>query len=396
MTSPFGGWNSEPTMPGPFSFLAQLGNIYAGHQEYVQQRRQQAIDTANRIINLRNMGLLQPEDFAHPEVQAIFREAGLPQLSAQPTSSELASSIKSRTLTEGTTAPLAPAAVSAATGSPAPAPVRVPLSPDKYSPDARSILGLPSAGAEAVDAGRVATTPAQVQSTQDTQFNNIADRIVADLFQKTHRIPTPQEAAAAGATDLRGSAFKNPDGSLQINEPYYAAAIQRFSDSRQALRNQTTKADNTGGGPEDQLKDLNQTVAGLNNEYARLESDAQNKTKSLSAIYKATGQLQPGDAETLQSIKDTQQQMADNRKQFGTYQQMIASVANKMFPGATGGATIQTRADWDNQYNAALTAIRGGRLSKSWMDYVTKLRAQKKTDQQIAEQMVTYKFGARP
>jgi hypothetical protein len=229
-----------PIEPGPFSFLAGAGEALGRFAEEKEKKRQTKLkedrDVLNQMLDLRQKGLLAPEQFESPQAVELYRRLGIVPVSGQPTSGE--------SIEQGRRSYLSSIAPSLAGGQP--------------TDEGRAVLGLPQrgltqkinaeiAGSEAAvptaqlqgaqataalpEAG--ATAVAGQQGTQDKTFNDIADRVVESLYAKSRKLPTPDQAFTAGLSDTRAQAFGE-----RINAQYYGSAIERL---RAKLADEATK-----------------------------------------------------------------------------------------------------------------------------------------------------------
>src|ERR1041385_5206056 len=81
-----------PVQPGPFSFLAALGQaggeaVQAAQKEK-DKRLKQAQDRLNQMIELRIAGLIPPEAFGSAEAMKLYNTVGITPISTQPTAAE--------------------------------------------------------------------------------------------------------------------------------------------------------------------------------------------------------------------------------------------------------------------------------------------------------------------
>lgn len=83
-----------PIKPGPFSFLAglgQAGGIAVSEAEKEREKRlKEDRERINQMILLRQQGLIPPESFSSPEAMALYARAGITPISSEYTSREYA------------------------------------------------------------------------------------------------------------------------------------------------------------------------------------------------------------------------------------------------------------------------------------------------------------------
>lgn len=229
-----------PIEPGPFAFLAGAGQALGAYADAREKKRQTQLkedrDILNQMLDLRQRGLLEPQAFASPQAEELYRRLGIVPVSAQPTSGE--------SIEQGRRSYLSQIAPSLAGGQP--------------TDEGRALLGLPerglTEGIEAKIAGSKAAVPqaqlkgaeataalpeagttviAGQQGAQDKTFNDIADRVVESLYARTKKLPSASEAFAVGQGDERAKAF-----GTKITEQYYGSAIERL---RAKLADEATK-----------------------------------------------------------------------------------------------------------------------------------------------------------
>lgn len=217
-----------PITPGPFSFLATLGqgvgNAFSEHEKDRQQKIKEARDVLNQMLDLRQKELIDPSAFSSPQAMKVYQTLGITPVSDQPTTGEQLSGITGQYLHR-----IAP---SLGTGTPQEdelrAMAKLPSRATGPQVEAeRAIAGaqVPTANLQGATAaaqipGAGMTAVAGQQGEQDKQFNDIATRVVADLYTKTGKLPTSRAAWEAGLGDVRNAFGPN------VTEPYYGQAIE--------------------------------------------------------------------------------------------------------------------------------------------------------------------------
>lgn len=145
------------------------------------------------------------------------------------------------------------------------------------------------------------TVIAGQQGEQDKTFNDIADRVVADLYSKTGRIPSPTEAFGLGQRDARAGAFGS-----RINEPYYAGAIQRLRARLAAEETARVRAATyASNGPQDRtVRDIATQQRALHSQIATRQTAIAQLTGKLSALakYQTYDKMEPGDRKIMDQI----------------------------------------------------------------------------------------------
>jgi hypothetical protein len=229
-----------PITPGPFSFLGTagqaVGGYLSGREDFRQRRRAEALQGVTMLLDMREKGLLPPEQFGHPEVLSLFQDAGISPPSAQATPDEQLRAMKGQYL-ESLNQPAQPInfPLESLGGVPAAQPVMLKPS-DRFTTEQRALIGAPTQGALAKERLDLATTSAQIpeaaptavaaqQTDQDKTFNEIADRVVEDLYTRNggKKLPTVEEALAVGLRHPRSKVFGG-----RIDETYYGQAIERL------------------------------------------------------------------------------------------------------------------------------------------------------------------------
>lgn len=218
-----------PIRPGPFSFLAGLGEAGGKAVESAEKERQrkfkEAQDRVNMLLTLQHEGLIQSDQWNKPEMAAVYKTLGIPAVSGGPTSSEMKENITRRLLarqeTKGFRFPT-PGLI------PGTAETIVQPTGENVPTDQRMFVGYPSrsaiqreeelqpkqiaaegaqaelTGAQATAAlpGAAATVVAGQQGELDKQYNDVAWRHVTGLYAENKGgLPTPEEALRAASKD---------------------------------------------------------------------------------------------------------------------------------------------------------------------------------------------------
>lgn len=200
------------------------------------------------------------------------------------------------------------------------------------------------------------TGQAAEAATQDPVFNTVADRVVRDLWVKTKKLPTPQDALSAGQKDIRAKAYGD-----QINEPYYGAAVERLRAQLEAEQTAQLHAQaarrNAYGASNDTSKVLVAQQTQYNNRIKTLQDENEAQEKSLSAFAKIPGQdvktLSPTDQAALDIIGTNRQLINQYRKALADLDIAGAALAGGRTEktgsseGSPEGGVIKQRADWD-------------------------------------------------
>lgn len=218
-----------PISPGPFSFLAQLGQAggeaFAAHEKDRQQKVKEAKDVLNSMIELRSKGFLTPEEFASPNAMKIYQTLGIAPASAQPTAEEQ----KSRDIMEfiqsrAGAAPGTPQADerAAALGLPSRATsgkVSAEVAQNKAAVPVAEVQGA-TAEAQLPQAGATASLE-QVGKQQDA-LGAIADQVVSSVYNTTKKLPSPEQAYAAAQADERAAPYK-----AQLTQEVIGQAVEK-------------------------------------------------------------------------------------------------------------------------------------------------------------------------
>jgi hypothetical protein len=303
-----------PIVPGPFSFLAQLGQaggeaFAAAERDRVKKRKEDQ-DRLNQMIELRGQGLLAPDAFGTPEAMSLYKRLGVLPVSSEATPDEQIRKLRGEFISSSQqpdnkiNLPIASLGIGGVDQQ-----LQLPATA-RFTDDQRRLIGQPSTDELAIERakGEVAraqipevgtTTAAEQLSTQDTQFNQQADRIVADLFTATGKMPTDVEAFQAAQSDARYQKF----GSRKITQPYFGDAIQRLKDR---LANQETARlgararylGASGEGLDDVDKMFSRRIDQLNTELKQLPTtvgikDSDQYAVSAARDYRAKGKKVP-------------------------------------------------------------------------------------------------------
>ncbi len=230
-----------PIQPGPFSFLAPLGQALGNYADQREKNRErqlaEAKDQAHNFIALRLAGLMKPKDFDTPEVQAVFHAAGFGPVSAQETPDELLRGMKGDYLT-GLINPSMAKPVSDEQRALVGAPERG-LSQGIDARIAQNKAAVPQAElagatAQAATPGAGLTVQTQQQQSQDKTFNDMADRYIEGLYAQTHKLPASgAEAFQAALADPNQGQFAKAAG-----QSYFDQSIERL---RAKLADEATK-----------------------------------------------------------------------------------------------------------------------------------------------------------
>lgn len=274
-----------PVMPGPFSFLANLGQAGGAAFQAAERDRQKRtdedwnfVDYLFKAAKLRN----DPSILASPQAMEAYSRLGISPPSPKPTAEEQIGDIQGRFLADQET----PGFQMPIPGLIGPTPsINVKPTGGFISTGQRMAAGLPlksaiereetvapvvnraeGAKAQLGAATDTALLPgaelsaiANQQGEQDKTFNEAADRIVLDRFiANGFTLPTPEEAFAAGQTDPRLADF-----STAMTQPYYGAAIARLQDRLAVLDIQRMAANARAMGIQgDQFTDLLRIMLG--------------------------------------------------------------------------------------------------------------------------------------
>ena len=380
-----------PVQPGPFSFLAALGQaggeaVQAAQKEK-DKRLKQAQDRLNQMIELRIAGLIPPEAFGSAEAMKLYNTVGITPISTQPTAAETTERLHRTYLAPGH--PGRPDIhVPLGLISPGMQDVTIPgqegTGPYSLTPQQRLAIGRPASAesGEALAGARnqaalsgLSGTPAQreiasgspspltaeatVQAQQNPLLQHTADRVVGDLYSRLGRVPTADEAMAAAQGDIRAKPFAD-----QLNQSFYGEAITNLN---MTLYNELTKriqAENAGGlgrsiaditAIQDMQRQLNDQITTLKNDsaekYNRLGPLAKSQLgdpKDYSAVEKeALGAIAHND-----SLIAKNRLILDNLNRLGG--QAVINRTGKAqvgtpTPGAAPGPLYhpKDRAEWD-------------------------------------------------
>ncbi|HEY6019223.1 MAG TPA: hypothetical protein VIY48_04770, partial [Candidatus Paceibacterota bacterium] len=199
-----------------------------------------------------------------------------------------------------------------------------------------------------------ATGVAGQQAAQDQTFNDIADRVVEDLYNTTHQIPSPQAAYSFGQRDPRAQAF-----GPRINEPYYGRAVQRLQDKLAAQRAAALRAAAAySSGPQDRtVRDIATQQTQLRSQIAARLSENSKLMGQLSTLARY-GTPSEFDKKILSQIaaneeanKQDQTTLDGLTNQAG---EVIGTTPKVTTNAPKSGRTAMTRIEWRRRRDAIL------------------------------------------
>lgn len=367
-----------PIRPGPFSFLQTLGEAggkaFEAHIKDEDKKRKQAQDELEQAFKGRLAGFVPLEWFSSDHAKKLYHESGFAPMSSNPTTGEALEQIKRRYLAPEQGGGGLP--MQALGDGPGTLPIG-PSGPGSVSDEQRLASGLPSKQAVAqeklgafkagkqLNAGETGTPGQQAavtgvptattaetgeQGAQDPTFNSVADRVVRDIWARTGKIPSPQDALTAGQSDIRAKPYGE-----QLNEPYYGAAIRRLTAEIEAERTSRIRAYQTGTQPQPVIKDITGLQRTLNDQINNLTRENEGLLGKLSPFAKIPGkkfeEMPLTDQELFRTMASNNVLLKDKREQLQTLDLSGVGVVGARVAGAAGGqphgGISEEQAAWD-------------------------------------------------
>lgn len=352
-----------PIVPGPFSFLANLGGAAQAYGEGKQKHKKEAWDRLQFMFKGIQEGEISPSVVKSPLFMSLVKDSGMQDFDPEsitpaPTSmlrraqgEEIQSALPGLS-TAGkrqlaSTGQLPTASAEAKEGADARAQsIRGTVLGQELSPEQQAqVAGVSSA----------TTAQAAAQGAQDPTLLSSAYRVVADLFrQNGGKMPTPEEAFQHGsANDLRAQAFGD-----QLNQPYYAAAIQQLSDEQEKLKiaHESAAARAQGNLIDVVQKNLTPQMQVLQDRIDARLSDSKAKESQLTPMARYSNPT-PRDTQILADIELNRQANARDNADLEAMRRQAQQV---MAPRVTqqGGQPEGTLAERRNEYDRRAKAIK--------------------------------------
>jgi hypothetical protein len=344
-----------PIVPGPFSFLSNLGQAaenYAGGRD---KFKQEAWDRLQFLFKGIQTGDVAPSVVKSPLFQSLLKDSGLHDFNPADVTPAPLSQLRTAQAGEIEAAlpGLTPAGrrTLAATGQLPTASAEAKEGADTRAQSIRGqVLGqelTPEQQAAVAGVPSGTTAQAGAQGAQDPVLLGSAYRVVTDLINKNGgKVPTPQEAHEYGRTqDIRARAFGD-----QLNEPYYGAAIQQYLDEQRKLKAQEEAARARAAASLDVVqKNLTPQMQALQDRIdARIKAN-QSLQSSLSPLAKYG---QPSDADKAILAQITQNNQANDRdnadiENYRRQAQQVIAPRVTAQGGAPEGNIAKRRQAWD-------------------------------------------------
>lgn len=248
-----GPQSSVPIVPGPFSFLAGLGEAGAAALDAKQadedKKRKQAQDQLNMMITLRGAGLIAPEQFSSPEAMQLYHTLGVMPVTDKPTPGEQVNAIRGEFLKPDRPAAQIPIP-SLGLGQNLNIPAQ---GPSAVSDEQRAVAGLPSRSAMTREKLDVQTAQTQADTSRDALYDSLAFRSIdAALAQAGGNILVaaaqgPQLMEQAWQIAQQDAKMRGYVANEQLTRTYIEAAFQaRWREAqRQAMELATRQAGST-------------------------------------------------------------------------------------------------------------------------------------------------------
>lgn len=361
-----------PIVPGPFHFLATLGQaggeaLKAKHADE-QQKYDDAVKGSILWAEMVRSGVIPHESANTPEVIKMFKTAKLPLPSTTPSVDELKSNILRRFMgTQGKT----PGSNLDTTITPnlpgvGPSPIRINTGPNAVSDEERIVAGLPTrpqmaasqlAGttAEAQLPGAGTTALAGQQQEQDKTFNDIADRMAETAYiQGGKKLPTVQDVARYAASDPRAMLF-----GANITEAHYGAAVERLRAKLATEDTNRLAAAARAAAAANQNDDQVKLMAQINSAIAEDNDTVQSFFKSPLSTFKLTQAEQNNPAYVndpeVKNYRVAQKRLDINRRALSDIAagKAVSPEARALLGGETTPSIAARQQAWDNALSAA-------------------------------------------
>lgn len=372
-----------PIRPGPFSFLAQLGQ--AGGEAVASARKEEdrlkkeAMDRLTTMIKLRSEGYIQPDAFGTPKAKAIYQRLGIIPVSDQPTSGEI--SEQDRKLFMQPDRPAVPVALQhmlGVTGGLMPDATMPATGPSAVSDARRMLAKLPTRAEEGVAkvqgdvfSGGTAPQQRQVAGVQSPdvaaaneqsdvskarlgeaeQYKQEAEQYVAQALigQDPEKMGVNKAVETAYQLYLHSLPADRAPMAPDVARRYFAGAVQDRIDFLRNQRIAAMRAANAGQTMNDpELYNLNMQIDNTTNEISRLDAEMKSlEGKMLGGL--TYGRTDPRQKPTFDNY-DRIQAQRDQLKQ--TLRDLQSSYELRMQGKFNRGSNVtdaltERRRDWD-------------------------------------------------